>query len=120
MKLLAEAEQAMADLRAIRELHLSEPEVFVLLSRLINEGTSILQIDRRMTDFAGNEVVLYKLADELQAILAAVRARNIHAGKIEGAAMGGHDGAPLSTRQGAPSCREKFQNLKRSGPQKKP
>ena len=70
-KAIPGAEQALSDLRFIAGLGLSEPEVLELLGRLINDGTSILQVDRLATEAAGNGIVCYKLADELRAILAA-------------------------------------------------
>jgi hypothetical protein len=97
-KTIPGAEQALSDLQAIAELGLTEPDILELLGRLIDEGTPVLQVDRSLAVDAGDGVVRYKLADELRAILAAVRARNVNLGEVEGVGM--HGGAPvLLTRE---------------------
>ena len=80
-----ETEQALRDLQAIGELGKWHPALIEALSRLIDEGTSILQIDRAPT--GGVARCKYKLADELGMILAAVRQGVCHV--TEGATMSG-------------------------------
>ena len=90
---LIETTDALADLQAIADLGHLHPDLLETLGRLIDEGTSILQIDRTSATGAGEGVVRYKLAEELRVILAAVRARNVDANEVESGA--GHDGLLL-------------------------
>ena len=81
-----ETADALADLQAIADLGAKHPDLLEALSRLIDEGTSILQIDRTPTPGTGETVVRYKLVEELRMILAAVRAGNVDANEVKGSA----------------------------------
>lgn len=93
-----ETAEALADLQAIVELGPQHPDLLEALGRLIDEGTSILQIDRLPASGAGESIVRYKLVEELRVILAAVRARNVDANEVKSSAS--HKGAPV---EGEPS-----------------
>jgi hypothetical protein len=87
--------QALADLDELCRLAASEPDLLEPLCRLIDEGTSILQIDRSRAPHASDSVVRYKLADEVHAVLAAVRARDVDPNEVVGSASAGaHIGSP--------------------------
>jgi hypothetical protein len=75
--------QALRDLQAVVDLGPIHRDLLETLSRLIDEGTPILQVDRSHAPSANSGVIRYKLADELQRVLAAVRARDFDTDEVE-------------------------------------
>jgi hypothetical protein len=81
-------EQALADFHELRELAaLQFFDLFSLLRELDDAGTSVfcIEVDSSPAILTSSGVVRYKLADPLLACLTAMRARNVHLEKVEGA-----------------------------------
>ena len=86
--------QSDADMQELRQLAGSNRlDLFELLRLLSDAGLPVLvcQVDDRMTKEAFGRVARYKLCETLQAVLSALRARNLNADEVEsGSCLIGH------------------------------
>jgi len=86
------ADQALADLRELRELASAQYfDLFVFFRELTEHGTPILraEVDSVATVGTDNHLVLYRISEPVQACLAALRMRNGNANEVVSGS--GHD-----------------------------
>lgn len=85
--LILDMDQALADLKELRELAaLQSFDLFGLVRELSDAGASVLccQVDKYSARSASDRIARYKLADRLLVSLAALRARHVHPHVVEG------------------------------------
>ena len=79
IKLIPQADVALAELKELVGLSHRDREVAKVISVFINQGTPLFtaNVDWKAAEMTGNALVSYQLAEGLHICLAAARARNV-------------------------------------------